>query len=206
MRGFGDISDPLDSINASEASFWNLDVNNTAIVTNPVTGTGSVLQLNGNGGGISMYHTFNAPMYGTVSMDLYMQPQGGPHQYEEMMLDNVNIAAKAVQTTAGTPVQYSANGNTAVQPLDMSGWHTFSISLNGMVANTYIDGVLYGTTALNAGFRTVDIAFWDVCNDAYVSNFNYSPITPVPEPSTWVLLSVGLLVMGGFIARKKRAC
>jgi hypothetical protein len=181
------------------------------LVPDPVTGSGDVVffepfkKPNGDydihtAGLLS--HTFGTePLLGTVSLDLNFVGSGW--MGERLTAENTVFrfdprqGSGYVMEAGQQQVLYALDN----YPLDLAGWHTYSVSLNGMVASMYVDGMLVGTTPYNAGFNGIADSVWGL---VYARNFEYTPAI-VPEPSTFMLFGSGLIGMVGYFIRKVRA-
>lgn len=193
------ITDSFDFLNAG---FWNLDTTGSraTLTTDPVTGEGSVLQIRGS----SFYHEFEDQIQGLVSLDMYLKPFGGPHQFERLVVGSASIFIAG--SPSGTTLFYP-NGNVHLDPIEIPAWHTFSIAVQGSTASTYIDNILYDEFALEGPATRVSVHSYyssRYYGPMYVDNFKYIQ-TPavVPEPSTWVLIGFGLLFMSGYYVKKR---
>jgi hypothetical protein len=194
------ISDTFDTL---DPVFWNPDISHSAIVADPITGTGSVLRIQDSAGGAGhINHVFDETMYGTLSLDVY-SPIYSPNQALTFRTDSDYVGALAISGSQISPLYGIFSEDTNVGGvLDMSGWHNYAMVIDGTNASSYIDGVLYGTMSNTGGINNVSFS----CTNAgyvYVDNFNFTP-AEVPEPSSFFLFGSGLLGMIGYMVRKIR--
>lgn len=200
-----------DTFDTLDRQFWDTHEYLAGLAADPVAGTGSVLRLSQSA---VLSHAFNQSMYGSVSFDIFCPAQephhdvsiwAGPESLYARPISFYDISQRYIYDAG-----YTTRGGACetIDPvlLDMTIWHTYLMVFDETATSAYIDGLLIGRSTYGGGFDTLRVSANIHGAQGYIDNFRYSSTmdhpSPVPEPSSLILLCLGFTGLIGRIVKR----
>jgi hypothetical protein len=106
-------------------------------------------------------------------------------------------SAYTLAAGASAPFSGSANGTGTLGPIT-----TGLVAFEGLGTFQVNVSTLTGTT-INGGGGNINTALALADTPEVTITYNYSPVTPVPEPSTWAMMILGFMGVGFMAYRRK---
>jgi hypothetical protein len=176
-------------------------------IVNNGTGTDAItsVALSVDPSEITSFGYFGKPGHGGVGGNDNM---GAINFHNNLGQDGSNFDGKA-NVGVSRPAIVSLNDSTSVAPQDV----TVSVKDGQLVVNFPTDGLAQGNRSVLVGFTSNDSPGFSGASDQYRTfrfdgssgqAFGQAPI-PMPEPSAYVLMGVGVVCVGLILWRRRKA-